>query len=85
MQFERGRSGQLGSMAVEVGQDVYVPGPDGNLVRATVLAHGAPGDAEEVTIDGVAARRDVAIVRHQEGDSEGLEAKVPYELITEHP
>lgn len=72
-------------MAVEVGQEVHVPGPDGSPIRATVLAHGAPGDAQEVEIDGVVAERDVAIVRHEEGDSRGLEAKVPYELITEPP
>jgi hypothetical protein len=72
-------------MDVEVGQEVYVPDPDGNLVRGTVLAHGAPGDAEEVEIDGVVAERDVAIVRHEDGPSKGFEAKVPYELITETP
>ena len=49
------------------------------------MAHGAPGDAEEVEINGVVAERDVAIVRHDEGATKGLEAKVPYELIVESP
>ncbi len=72
-------------MAVEVGQEVYVPDPDGKPVRATVLAHGAPGDAETVEINGETAKRDVAIVRHEDGASKGLVAKVPYELITLDP
>ena len=69
-------------MQVEIGQKVYVPDPDGNPVRATVTAYGDPHDAVEVEINGRAMKRDVAIVRHDEGSREGFIARVPYHLIT---
>lgn len=72
-------------MQVAIGQEVYVPDPDGNPVRATVIAHGGPEDAVEVVIDGQDAKRDVAVVRHEEGPSKGFVARVPYDLITAEP
>ena len=65
-------------MEVEVGQTVYVPDPDGNPVRGTVIARGEPGDAVEMNVDGHAVKRDVAIVRHEQGKSQGFIARVPY-------
>ena len=64
---------------VEIGQTVYVPDPDGQPVRGTVIARGQPADAVEINVDGHAVKRDVAIVRHEEGQSEGFIARVPYE------
>lgn len=66
-------------MDVEIGQTVYVPDPEGNPVRGTVVARGEPGDAVEMNVEGHAVKRDVAFVRHEEGESEGLIARVPYE------
>lgn len=68
-------------MEVEIGQTVYVPDPDGNPVRGTVIARGEPGDAVEMNVDGHAVKRDVAIVRHEEGKSQGLIAHVPYDEL----
>jgi hypothetical protein len=65
-------------MEVEIGQRVYVPDPNGNPVRSTVIARGEPGDAVEMNVDGHAVKRDVAIVRHEEGKSQGFIAHVPY-------
>jgi hypothetical protein len=65
-------------MEVEIGQTVYVPDPDGNPVRGTVIARGQPGDAVEMNVDGHAVKRDVAVVRHEEGKSQGFIAHVPY-------
>ena len=48
-------------MKVEIGQTVYVPGPDGNPVRGTMIARGEPGDAVEMNIDGLAVQLDVAL------------------------
>jgi hypothetical protein len=64
-------------MEVEIGQTVYVPDPDGNPVRATVIARGEPGDGIEMNVDGHAVERDVAIVRHEEGKSQSFLAHVP--------
>jgi hypothetical protein len=66
-------------MEVEIGQTVYVPDPGGNPVRATVIARGEPGDAVEMNVDGHAVKRDVAIVRHEAGKSQGFIAHVPYD------
>ena len=66
-------------MNVDIGQTVYVPGPDGQPVRGKVIARGRPADAVEMNVDGHAVKREVAIVRHQEGQSEGFIAHVPYE------
>lgn len=66
-------------MEVEIGQTVYVPDPDGRPVRGTVIARGEPGDAVEMNVDGHAVSRDVAIVRHEEGESRGFIARVPYD------
>ncbi len=66
-------------MHVEIGQTVYVPDPDGIRVRGTVIARGEPGDAVEMNVDGHAVKRDVAIVRHEEGKSKGFIAHVPYD------
>ena len=64
---------------VEIGQTVYVPDPDGQPVRGTVIARGQPEDAVEMNVDGHPVKRDVAIVRHEEGKSQGFIARVPYE------
>ncbi len=72
-------------MGVEIGQEIYVPDPDGKPVRATVLAFGEPSDAVEIVIEGKLVKRDVAIVRHEEGESNGFTARVPYDLITSKP
>ena len=66
-------------MDVEIGQTVYVPDADGNPVRGTVIARGEPGDAVEMNVDGHEVKRDVAIVRHEEGESQGFIARVPYD------
>ncbi len=66
-------------MEVEIGQTVYVPDPDGQPVRGTVIARGQPADAVEMNVDGHVVKRDVAIVRHEEGQSQGFVARVPYE------
>jgi hypothetical protein len=66
-------------MEVEIGQTVYVPDPDGHPVRGTVIAKGEPGDAVEMNVDGHTVKRDVAIVRHEEGKSQGFVAHVPYD------
>ncbi len=68
-------------MEVEIGQTVYVPDPDGNPVRGTVIARGEPGDAVEMNVDGHAVKRDVAIVRHEEGKSRRFIAHVPYDEL----
>ncbi len=68
-------------MHVEIGQSVYVPNPDGEPILAVVLGFGTPDDAVEVVINGKLTRSDVAIVRHEEGDSNGFVARVPYPLI----
>jgi hypothetical protein len=68
-------------MEVEVGQEVYVPDPDGNPVRGTVQGLGEPADAVEIDIEGKAVKRDIAWVRHDEGQHEGFAAKVPYHEI----
>jgi hypothetical protein len=70
---------------VEIGQTVYVPDPDGDPVRATVIARGGPGDAVEMNVDGHAVKRDVAIVRHEEGTSQGFVARVPYDDLKASP
>jgi hypothetical protein len=69
----------MATMEVEIGQTVYVPGPEGQSVRGTVIARGEPGDAVEMNVDGHAVKRDVAIVRHEEGKSQGFIAHVPYD------
>ncbi len=66
---------------VEIGQKVYVPNPDGEPILAVVLGFGTPDDAVEVVIDGKLTKSDVAIVRHEEGESKGFVARVPYQLI----
>lgn len=66
-------------MEVEIGQTVYVPNPDGQPVRGTVIARGQPADAVEMNVDGHALKRDVAIIRHEEGKSQGFIAHVPYD------
>jgi hypothetical protein len=70
---------------VEIGQTVYVPDPAGDPVRATVIARGQPGDAVEMNVDGHAVKRDVAIVRHEEGTSQGFVARVPYDDLKASP
>jgi hypothetical protein len=70
---------RIAVMEVEFGQTVYVPNPDGQPVRGTVIARGQPEDAVEMNVDGRAVKRDVAIVRHEEGMSQGFIAHVPYE------
>jgi hypothetical protein len=72
-------------MDVEIGQTVYVPDPDGNPVRGTVIARGGPGDAVEMNVEGHAVKRDVAIVRHEEGQSKGFVAHVPYHELKPTP
>jgi hypothetical protein len=72
-------------MEVEIGQRVYVPDPDGKPVLGTVIGRGEPEDAVDVMIDGQDVKRDVAIVRHEEGPSKGFEARVPYDLIMPGP
>jgi len=72
-------------MEVEIGQTVYVPDPDGNPVRGTVVARGDPRDAVEMNVDGHALKRDVAIVRHEAGKSQGFIAHVPYEDLKMSP
>jgi len=69
------------AMHVEIGQKVYVPDPNGEPIPATVLGFGEPDDAVEVVIDGQRVKSDVAIVRHEEGESQGFIARVPYPLI----
>jgi len=69
------------AMQLQIGQKVYVPNPDGERILATVLEFGAPDDAVEVVLDGQPVKSDVAVVRHEEGESEGFIARVPYELI----
>jgi hypothetical protein len=44
-----------------------------------VIARGEPGDVVEMNVDGHAVKRDVAIVRHEEGKSPGFIAHVPYD------
>ncbi len=68
-------------MQVQIGQKVYVPNPDGEPILATVLEFGGPDDAVEVVIDGKPIKSDVALVRHDEGESKGFIARVPYHLI----
>jgi hypothetical protein len=77
----RKRPPRIPVMEVEIGQTVYVPDPDGSPVRGTVIARGEPGDAVEMNVDGHAVKRDVAIVRHEEGRSQGFIAHVPYDEL----
>lgn len=69
------------AMQVQIGQKVYVPNPDGERILARVLAFGESHDAVEVVIDGKLVKSDVAIVRHEEGESVGFIARVPYHLL----
>ncbi|MGI8715203.1 MAG: hypothetical protein ACR2NR_18880 [Solirubrobacteraceae bacterium] len=69
-------------MEVQIDQKVCVPNPDGEPILATVVGFGEPGDAVEVVIEGKPVKRDVAIVRHEEGENAGFIARVPYQLIT---
>lgn len=69
------------AMQVQIGQKVYVPNPEGERILATVIGFGVPDDAVEVVIDGKPVKRDVAIVRHEEGESQGFVARVPYHLM----
>lgn len=71
------------AMHVQIGQKVYVPNPEGEPILATVLGFGEPDDAVEVVIDDKPVKSGVAIVRHEEGNSEGFIARVRYHLITD--
>jgi hypothetical protein len=76
-------------MEVEIGQQVLVPHRNGEgMFRATVVAYGEPADAaEENTVErrplkrGRPLKRDVAIIRYDEGELEGTYGKVRYDLI----
>jgi hypothetical protein len=69
-------------MEVQTGQRVRVPHPSGEgTIRAKVIATGEPSDAIDVTIAGREVKRDVAIIRYEEGESEGLTSPVPYHLL----
>ena len=70
-------------MEVEVGQQVLAPTSDGDgMIRATVVAFGEPSDAvEETTVEGMPVKRDVAIIRYDEGTQEGFPGRCRYELL----
>ncbi len=78
---DAGRRPRIAVMEVEIGQTVYVPDSDGHPVRGTVIVRGEPGDAVEMNVDGHAVKRDVAIVRHEEGMTRGFIARVPYDEL----
>jgi hypothetical protein len=60
-------------VAIEIGQQVLARDPDGDgMVKVTVVESGEPSDAVEMTVEGKPIKRDVAIIRYDEGGREGL-------------
>jgi hypothetical protein len=50
-----------------------------------VIEFGSPDDAVDVMIEGKPVKRDVAIVRYEEGERAGFFGLVPYHLIEPAP
>lgn len=69
-------------MEVEIGQQVLVPDPGGDgMIKATVVEFGELSDAVDMMVEGKPVKRDVAIIRYDEGDREGMTDRCRYDLL----
>jgi hypothetical protein len=71
-------------MEFEIGQEVYVPNPEGNgRVRATVVDFGGQSEGIEVPVPaaGASTTFDVVIVCYDEGERQGFHDRVPRHLL----